>query len=95
MVEDLHDNLHVTPPLQDGRAVIGEQRVDPGSLAGRHRARKDKAERLASVMEGREVRMQLQSPDLHVCFQGSSQSAEPEGAPVGTAVHQQNKRPCR
>jgi hypothetical protein len=46
-------------PLQDARAVIGEQRVDPGSLAGRHRARSDKAERLASVMEGREARLLL------------------------------------
>ena len=40
---------------QDARAVIGELRVDPASLAGRHRARKDKAERMASVLEGREV----------------------------------------
>ena len=27
--------------------------MDPGSLTGRHKRRKDKAERLASVLEGR------------------------------------------
>ena len=29
--------------------------MDPGLLTGRHKARKDKAERMESVMEGREV----------------------------------------
>ena len=51
-----HQCMMQEPDLaQDARAVIGELRVDPASLAGRHRARKDKAERMASVLDGREV----------------------------------------
>ncbi len=38
---------------QDARAVLGETRVDPDALTGRHKARKDKAERMESVLEGR------------------------------------------
>ena len=38
---------------QDARAVLGETRVDPDTLTGRHKARKDKAERMESVLEGR------------------------------------------
>lgn len=41
---------------QDARATIGERRVDANSLTARARARKDKAERMASVLEGREGR---------------------------------------
>ena len=40
---------------QDARSTLAERRVDPGSLTGRHKSRKDKAERMESVMEGREV----------------------------------------
>ena len=39
--------------VQDARAVLGETRVDPDALTGRHKARKDKAERMESVLEGR------------------------------------------
>ena len=38
---------------------IQETRVDPTSLLGKKRGRADKAERLASVMEGREGRMEF------------------------------------
>lgn len=47
--------------VQDARSTLAERRVDPGSLTGRHKARKDKAERLESVMEGREVTFAFQS----------------------------------
>jgi len=38
---------------------VQETRVDPTSLLGKKRGRADKAERLASVMEGREGRMEF------------------------------------
>ena len=50
-----------TPNLaQDARSTLAERRVDPGSLTGRHKSRKDKAERMESVMEGREVTFALE-----------------------------------
>jgi protein SDA1 len=42
--------------LQDARGTITERRVDPSTLLGKHKARKDKAERMAMVLEGREGR---------------------------------------
>ena len=36
--------------------MIGETRVDPDALTGRHKFRKDKAERMESVLEGRQDR---------------------------------------
>ena len=36
--------------------MIGEVRVNPDALTGRHKMRKDKAERMESVLEGREDR---------------------------------------
>ncbi|GFR43447.1 hypothetical protein Agub_g4529 [Astrephomene gubernaculifera] len=42
--------------LRERLAAIGEARVAPEDLVGRHKARKDKAARLASVLEGREGR---------------------------------------
>ena len=36
--------------------MIGEVRVNPDALTGRHKMRKDKAERMESVMEGRQDR---------------------------------------
>ena len=36
--------------------MIGETRVDPDGLTGRHKFRKDKAERMESVLEGRQDR---------------------------------------
>ena len=41
---------------QDARATIGERRVDPNALTSKQKSRKDKAERMASVLEGREGR---------------------------------------
>lgn len=42
--------------LQDMRATLTEERVDPIGLTGRHKTRKSKQEKLASVAEGREGR---------------------------------------
>lgn len=42
--------------MQQARQHIGEAKVAAGDLVGRHKARKDKAARLASVLEGREGR---------------------------------------
>ncbi len=42
--------------LQQRLGVMHEQRVDPMALLGKRRGRRDKEERLASVMEGREGR---------------------------------------
>lgn len=36
--------------------MIGEMRVNPDALTGRHKMRKDKAERMESVLEGRQDR---------------------------------------
>ncbi len=36
--------------------MIGETRVNPDALTGRHKMRKDKAERMESVLEGRQDR---------------------------------------
>lgn len=41
---------------QDLRATIGEERVVPDALKGRHKSRQSKEERLAKVLEGREGR---------------------------------------
>ncbi|KAK9790096.1 hypothetical protein WJX73_001035 [Symbiochloris irregularis] len=38
----------------DHRGMEGESRVDPSTLQGRHRARKDKEARMATVLQGRE-----------------------------------------
>ena len=38
------------------RAAIGEDRIAPGALIGRHKTRQSKEDRLATVMEGREGR---------------------------------------
>ncbi|GIM11973.1 hypothetical protein Vretimale_15407, partial [Volvox reticuliferus] len=42
--------------LKERLAAIGESKVHAEDLVGRHKARKDKAARLASVLEGREGR---------------------------------------
>lgn len=39
--------------VQDGRAVLNDQHLDPLSLEGQRQQRKDKAERMASVLKGR------------------------------------------
>lgn len=41
---------------QDARATVADRRVDPAALAGRHKGRASKEERLARVHEGREGR---------------------------------------
>ncbi len=41
---------------QDARATAPDRRVDPAALAGRHKGRASKEERLARVHEGREGR---------------------------------------
>ncbi len=38
--------------MQDARATLAERRVDPASLQGKHKRRRDKEERMASVLEG-------------------------------------------
>ena len=38
--------------LQDGRAVLSDQHLDPLSLEGQRQQRKDKAERMVSVLKG-------------------------------------------
>ena len=42
--------------MQDGRAVLNDQHLDPLSLEGQRQQRKDKAERMASVLKGRQTR---------------------------------------
>ncbi|KAG2445218.1 hypothetical protein HYH02_008686 [Chlamydomonas schloesseri] len=42
--------------LQERLTAIGESKVNAADLVGKHKARKDKAARLASVLEGREGR---------------------------------------
>ena len=43
----------VMPYAQDKRGTAGERRVDPTSLQGVHKKRKDKQERLAAVLAGK------------------------------------------
>ena len=38
--------------LQEQQGLEGDHRVEPASLQGRHRARRDKEARLASVLQG-------------------------------------------
>ena len=38
------------------QASVAEQKVNPGALTGRHKSRKSKEDKLASVMGGREGR---------------------------------------
>ena len=45
-----------TLALQDQLGVLHEQRVDPSALLGKRRGRRDKEERMASVLAGREGR---------------------------------------
>jgi hypothetical protein len=41
---------------QDMRSSVAEQRMNPDDLRGKHKSRKSKAEKMASVVEGREGR---------------------------------------
>ena len=60
---------------QDARSTLAERRVDPGSLTGRHKSRKDKAERMESVMEGREVTPGAYCTEiLSICIDTSTSS---------------------
>jgi hypothetical protein len=58
-MEDVVDEQLSIHGLQSMKRKIQETRVDPTSLLGKKRGRADKAERLASVMEGREGRMEF------------------------------------
>lgn len=42
--------------MQDMQAYLGEHRVDPSELKGQHKSRKSKADKMRSVLEGREGR---------------------------------------
>ena len=42
--------------FQDMRAYLTEQRMDPDDLKGKHKSRKSKADKMKSVLEGREGR---------------------------------------
>jgi protein SDA1 len=55
-LEAAEEEADETMALQERLGVVHQERVDPSSLIGKHKYRKDKEERLASVMEGREGR---------------------------------------
>lgn len=48
------DDAEATLEATDKRNLEGEHRLDPSSLQGKHKQRKDKTERMASVLQGRE-----------------------------------------
>jgi len=54
--ETAEEEAEETLALQDQLGVLHEQRVDPSALLGKRRGRRDKEERLASIMAGREGR---------------------------------------
>lgn len=58
-VVDEQLSIHGLQSMRHDKRKIQETPVDPSSLLGKRRGRADKAERLASVMEGREGRMEF------------------------------------
>jgi protein SDA1 len=56
LLEAAHAEADEALALEEARRRAGERRVDPASLEGRVKRRKDKAERLESVLAGREGR---------------------------------------
>jgi len=54
--ETVEEDADETLALQDQLGVLHEQRVDPSALLGKRRGRRDKEERMASIMAGREGR---------------------------------------
>ncbi|KAH7622813.1 hypothetical protein Ndes2526B_g02092 [Nannochloris sp. 'desiccata'] len=54
--ETAEEEAEETMALQDQLGVLHEQRVDPSALLGKRRGRRDKEERMASIMAGREGR---------------------------------------
>jgi protein SDA1 len=56
LLEAAHAEAEEALALEEARRRAGERRVDPHSLEGRVKRRKDKAERLESVLAGREGR---------------------------------------
>ncbi|KAK9840402.1 hypothetical protein WJX74_009278 [Apatococcus lobatus] len=50
------DEAEALLKMQDERAMLNDQHLDPLSLEGQRQQRKDKAERMASVLKGREGR---------------------------------------
>ncbi|GLC55364.1 hypothetical protein PLESTB_000976900 [Pleodorina starrii] len=56
MLEAAEEEAAEAMAMRERLAAIGEAKVQATDLVGRHKARKDKAARLASVLEGREGR---------------------------------------
>ena len=56
MKEQLFDEMKERLDAQSGAGSSAQERVDPQSLLGKRRGKADKAERMASVMAGREGR---------------------------------------
>lgn len=81
--------------VQDQRATAAERSVAPEALLGKHKKRKDKQERLASVMEGRTDREFGAAAGMRKKKTGGSsnkQKARMKALPSAARAHQIRKR---